>query len=91
MKVFTVYDSKAEGYMNPFYVKSRGEAIRSFTEIANDKSHQIGKYPADFTLFELGEWDENTSKFTLHSTPTSIGLALDFVDVQKPASVKAVG
>ena len=65
LKVFTVFDSKAEAYLQPFYGKSKGEAIRSFIEAANDKQSQIGKYPEDFTLFDLGEFDDSTSRFNL--------------------------
>lgn len=79
LKIYSVYDSKTEFFSQPLYMKAKGEAVRSFTELANDKSNAIGKYPADYTLFELGTFDDATGKFVLHSTPTSIGLALEFV------------
>lgn len=79
LKVYTVYDTKAECYLQPFYCKSKGEALRSFTEISNDKNSQIGKYPEDFTLFELGEWSDATAKFGQHDTPISLGVAIEFV------------
>jgi len=78
-KVFVVYDSKVDAYMSPFFMAARGQAIRSFVEIASDKTHNIGKYPADFTLFELGEYDDSSAKFTLHATPVSLGVALELI------------
>lgn len=78
-KVYSVYDSKSEGYLQPFYVKSRGEAIRGFTEIANDNNSSIGKWPADYTLFELGSFDTDTGKFDTLHTPLSCGVAIEFV------------
>lgn len=78
-KIFAVYDSKVDAYLSPFFMAARGQAIRSFVDIASDKTHNIGKYPADFTLFELGEYDDSCAKFTLHSSPYSLGLALELL------------
>lgn len=79
LKVFTCYDCKVESYGNPFFMKTKGEAIRGFAEVSNDEKSQIAKYPEDFTLFELGEYDDSNGKFVLHSTPISIGKAIEFV------------
>ena len=78
-KVYSVYDSKVEAYLQPFFFPAKGAAIRAFSEIANDKSSSIGKNPEDFTLFELGSWDDSTAKIEMHSTPVSMGVALEFV------------
>lgn len=83
LKVFCVFDSKVEAYMQPFFMKSRGEAIRGFTEVVNDPKTSIHKWPADYTLFELGSWDESKAKFELLSTPYSLGVGLEFVK-EKP-------
>lgn len=59
-KIFTVFDSKAEVYLVPFFYNTRGEAIRSFKDTVNDRSHPMGRHPADFTLFEIGHYDNET-------------------------------
>jgi len=79
MKICTVYDSKAESFMTPMFFKHRGDALRSFGEAVTDKSTTIGKYPADFTLFDLGTYDELTAKFVLNSTPISIAQGVEFI------------
>lgn len=81
-KIFSVYDSKAEVFGKPFFSGTKGLALRSFTEISNDSASEIGKYPADFTLFELGEYDDSNGSFNLHSTPVSLGIAQEFVNVK---------
>jgi hypothetical protein len=78
LKVYSVYDSKAEAYLSPMYFQSKGQAVRSFTEVANDKTSAIGKYPEDFTLFEIGDFNDSTCKFFLYDTPYSLGVALEF-------------
>lgn len=78
MYIFAIYDSKSENYGRPFFVRTRGEAIRFFTEAANDRSTNIGKYPGDFTLFELGTYEDNTGIFTQHAAFINIGNAVSF-------------
>lgn len=78
-KVFCVYDSKAEAYNSPLYVQSKGQAVRSFAEVANDKTSEIGKWPADFTLFELGEYNTDNGKFDLFDTPRSVCVAIEMI------------
>ena len=79
MKIYSVYDSKVEAYLPPLFYKSKGEFLRAFAEAANDVKSNIGKYPADYTAFELGSWDDSSSSFDLHKTPLSLGVALEFV------------
>jgi len=78
MKMFTVYDSKAEAYMQPFFAKSTGEALRSFSDTCQDKNHIFAKHPGDFTLFELGTWDEQTSDFVIYESKKSLGTAIEY-------------
>lgn len=77
-KVFTVYDSKAEIYLNPFLMKNKAEALRAFIDIANDPTTQIGKHPEDFTLFEIGEFDYDRGEHCNHPAKISLGVALEF-------------
>lgn len=80
-KVFTVYDSKAEVYMSPFLFQNKGEAIRAFTESLKDTSNpnnMMAKYPQDFTLFQVAEYDNETAKFT-ECKVVSLGNGVEFL------------
>lgn len=81
LKIFTVYDSKTGIYCSPFYLKARGEALRSFIDTAsgNSKDTLIASHPEDFTLFELGEYDDCTGTFDLYPAPVSCGNALELL------------
>lgn len=78
-KIFSVYDSKVEAYMAPFFMAARGQAIRAFVDTATDAASQLGKHPEDFTLFELGEYDDANASFSIHKTPISLGVALELI------------
>ena len=85
-KVFTTYDSKVGAYLQPFVMRSRGEAMRAFESICNDGKSQFCLHPDDFTLFEIGEYDELSGNIVPHEAKISLGLALDFIkSVNKPS------
>lgn len=63
-KVFTVYDEKSEAYLQPFFLDTIGQAHRAITDCVNDINHQFGRHTADYSLFQLGEYDDSTGSFT---------------------------
>lgn len=77
LKVFTMYDSKAEAYLQPFFMVNAGMAIRALTEVINDVNHTFCKHAADYTLFEIGTFDDSTSEITMHKAKINLGLALE--------------
>lgn len=78
LKIFAVRDTKTEAYMQPFFMNTRGQAIRAFSdEVANEKS-QFSKHPEDYILFEIGAYDDSNGTL-IPSEPTSLGCAIDFV------------
>lgn len=62
MKVYSLYDSKAEGFMPPFFQRTRGMAVRVMMNSLLE-SAELARYAADYTLFELGDFDEKTGAF----------------------------
>ena len=78
MKIFTIYDSKSEAYLTPFFLKTTALAIREIETAVNDPNHQFGKFPADYSLFELGTYDEDTAKIEMKKTPQSLGVCIEF-------------
>lgn len=73
MQVFTVYDKVVGAYLQPFFVRARGEALRSFTEACNDKSNNFYKYALDYTLVYLGEYDDQSGHFISRDPERVIG------------------
>lgn len=63
MKMFTVYDMKAEFFGQPFFEQEEASAIRSFGDAVNDSSNpanQWNKHPEDFQLYLIGAFDNET-------------------------------
>ena len=73
IKMFNVYDSKVEAYHRPFFANSTGEAKRMIIEAAKDESSMLFQYPADFTLFEIGDFDDNDGQIELYESAVNLG------------------
>lgn len=76
LKVFSVYDAKAFAYLPPFFIAEKGMAARAFSEAVENPQHQFGKHPEDFTLFYLGEFDDQTGYFEGQVAPEVVTTAL---------------
>lgn len=77
LQVFTVHDQKAGAYLPPFYFTTKGQALRAFGDSVNDPQHSFAIHPEDYTLFDLGTYDDATATFNSNVTPISLGTALE--------------
>lgn len=77
LKCFSVYDTKVQAYARPFFMQTTGAAIRSWIDICNDDKAEFTKHPEDYTLFEIGEFDDANGQLSKLSTPVSLGTALE--------------
>lgn len=73
LEVYTVHDSKVGAFLAPWYARTRGEAIRSFTEACKDPNTMFGKYPADYRLWFVATYDEATGFFEVRKPEPVIG------------------
>jgi hypothetical protein len=80
-KVFSIYDTKAESFCLPFYKQTKGLAIRDFTDACNDPKSPWSKYPSEFLLYEIGEFDDSTAIMINYEQNILIGHGSDFVQV----------
>lgn len=84
-KIFTVYDSKSETYTPPMLHNQAGEATRAFEGEVNNPQSMLNKYPADFTLFEIGVFDLTTGELFSYEAKKNLGTGNEFVKIEKAA------
>lgn len=77
LKIFSIRDSKAENYLQPFFNKTHGEAERNFRELARDDKSIVSKYPEDYDLYFLGTYDDNSGKLSPADTPQHVVKAVN--------------
>lgn len=78
VKVFSIFDSKLGSYGAPYFALATGGAIRQFMDVVNDNQSLISRYPADFTLFEVGKWDDKEGRFENLEVKENLGNAVQF-------------
>ena len=78
MKMFSVYDIKAEAFMVPWFMPAQGQAVRAFADLVEDKNSMVGKHPGDYRLTLLGEFDDSSGEF-IPSGVVSLGFGSDYV------------
>lgn len=77
-QLFVVFDNKACIYGNPFTSPHQEVALRDFGYACQDQNSELSKFPDDFSLLRLGEFDDETAAFNLLPNPVTIALAVQF-------------
>lgn len=77
MKIYSIRDTVAVYFERPFYARTNGEAIRSFSDAVNEPKSPFNAHPEQFLLYEVGDFDEQTGKINAIE-PISLGSGLDF-------------
>lgn len=63
-KAFSVRDEAVQAFLQPFFVRQMGEAIRSFSDAVSDANHQFSRHKKDYVLYEVGEFDDVAGRFS---------------------------
>ena len=71
-QAFSIFDCKGVMYSPPFFQITKGLAIRRFSETATDLTTSIGLHPTDFTLFYLGDYNDQNGQMMPIATPEAL-------------------
>lgn len=81
LQAFSVYDSAAKRFAMPFFADTIEVALRMFRALVNSGDSQVSKYPEDYTLFHIGEFDQELGEVR-PSSPRSLGVAITFRELR---------
>lgn len=65
-KVFSIFDSKAAAYGQPFFAYNEGIAQRNVAA-SLDSDSLLAKFPQDYSLFVIGTFDDATGELKARS------------------------
>jgi len=77
-QVFAVKDDKAAAFALPFFLPRMEVALRSFRDAMKDPKHDMSRHPEDYSLWCLGEFDDNKGAM-LPVEPVLVARAADEV------------
>lgn len=75
MKLFCMYDVKAQHFIQPFAETSTHAALRGFEVAVNEGKSTFSRFPDDFCLMELGDFDQTSGQITPATAPINLGSA----------------
>ncbi len=90
IRCFSVFDSKANAYLMPFFYPETAMAIRAFSDMVNSDETPFGKHPGDYTLFEYGVWDDSKCHVECYTSALSVGNGLEYVEGFVHSPVKEI-
>lgn len=83
-QLFTVYDNKARAYQQIFMAPTLAAGMRAFSDVVQDPNTSLAKHPADYTLVQVGEFNENSGILTPKpGGPFPVASAKDFIPDQQ--------
>jgi hypothetical protein len=81
INIYAVYDAKAEAFGKPLFFNKHGLAKRSFYEACQHAESEFKKYPHDYSLHFIGEYNEDSAE--LSAVPTKqLYTALEAINSQ---------
>jgi hypothetical protein len=85
IQIYAIYDALAQVYGTPHWHKNEAVAIRTFRDMTNDHQTTICRNPQDYTLFHMGEYDDQTGNIEPpeKGIPQPVAHAAALVDQKK--------
>lgn len=78
---YALLDNKTGHFSTPFFFNHRGHAIRAVIELGTDPNTTVGRHPNDFTLCEVGVFDDQVGRLTSEDC-LHLGTVRSFIPVQ---------
>lgn len=93
LRLYSIYDSKAEQFSPPQVYHNDMLALRAFEGIVNDDKMLIKKYPEDFTLYYIGNLSDSDGRYYVENCdqsciPIMVGRAIEYVQTVDNDSIK---
>ena len=68
-RCYSVFDSKAQAFLQPFFTGTKGMAIRMVEDLLADDSHQFTRHIEDYSLYEVGAFDDGKGLLLANTEP----------------------
>lgn len=79
-QMVAVFDVKVGAYARPVAVPLDGAAVRSFQDAVNDKSTEYAKHPEDYSIFNIGTYDDATGEL-VSKKPVCLAQAVSLITI----------
>lgn len=77
LQVFSIYDSKADAYLQPFFTANKATALRSFSDLVNNPDSQFFRHAGDYVLFHVATWNDENGTFEPQTANINLGTGVE--------------
>lgn len=90
LNAYTVHDTKALTFNQPFFAINHGIARRMIADVAKDNTTSLGRHPNDFVVYCVGTYDDQTGRLTAHEIREHVVdvISLVYADLAKTNPVR---
>lgn len=88
LKLYSVLDRKAGFFKTPYAARSDGEMTRNLADAMRDPATTIAQYPEDFSLYEIGSFDDTTGLMVAVHPPRHVCDATQLMPKPRPADTQ---
>lgn len=83
--LFAIYDAQVKTFMRPFFAMTVGQAERSFGDGVRHPDSDYGKHPHDYSMFKLGEFDDESGLLYSEQAPVHCCNAIGMLPADHPS------
>jgi len=77
LQIFSIYDTKADAYLQPFFTATKATALRSFSDLVNNPDSTFSKHASDYVLFHIASYDDQNGHIEPLSSNLNLGGGLE--------------
>lgn len=85
-KLYAIYDNKASFFMTPWPARNEGIARREFASACANPESAMGKFPGDYVLYEIGEYNDNDGSVKSAVPPVRLVDGVEAIQLAKGTS-----
>jgi hypothetical protein len=79
MQYCSIKDTAVSAFMQPIAVAHTAQAMRSMQDAVNDPQSDFAKHPADYELYHIAEFDDQTGQFNNLEEPIRLCRVQDLI------------
>lgn len=76
LQAYSILDLKTGAFNVPFFMSHEAMAVRACVDLAQDATTTVGRHPADFTLYWIGSFDDQTGYLDPMTKPQAVSTIL---------------
>lgn len=66
LNAYTLFDTKSLVFNTPFFTHTHGAATRMCADLVADLNTTVGRHPADYVLYCIGQYDDEKGALVPH-------------------------